>query len=632
MAETHPQHNFTSNFNGSEGHNAQLKLIINGVEHLYTPAGNDKVFNVPGVVRIATNLAAADLIAEIRTALDGDAFPVLVEPIPDSESEVVYQYVGQTEDSWAFSLATVNFIITVWVNIETGTITRNTIVTSGMSTVVYIDYSADNLYTRIAGTIATGQTPVIKRTVANQTTYYWPVNNTAYQEPVGPAIDHRANNGYYFIGKETTFESGTDTPINDIKMLWVRPDNTKNVSGIPELYTARSKHTGVNGLKVVTNKFGQVTELTDWSISAFEINSRVIKHVLTADDISNGYFDVVLGLPEMTINGITLTPEFVLMHDIVFTVSITNQKFNGHRCSLRRLDVVCNVDGSFHDYYSDLICSVTDFNKDEFGRALDYHDSQYSYTFVKRLTSTLRSMTGIFIRCYINPDYELGPIVPGLEWVCSTVNLIAESPVLDFDHVVTEIETVKTPNTLRFRFSDPNYTPVAAGVGTSGTWTKRLEYHAAINRNVWDWTCNNSRWDSAFENAWDSEDMDVVLVAAGDTSTVTGVLNLFRGCSSLKYAVAFDTSNVVDFYGMFYECTGLTKVPYFKTDSAINVGAMFEGCTNVRSGALALYTRMSGQATPPDYYADAFLDCGKDTTEGYAELLQIPASWGGLAP
>lgn len=81
----------------------------------------------------------------------------------------------------------------------------------------------------------------------------------------------------------------------------------------------------------------------------------------------------------------------------------------------------------------------------------------------------------------------------------------------------------------------------------------------------------------------------------------------------------------------FYDCGRLTEVPLLSTDSCQTVVSMFAGCRNVTSGALALYTQMSTQTTPPSSHDNCFLNCGADTVTGAAELSQIPSSWGGTA-
>jgi surface protein len=112
----------------------------------------------------------------------------------------------------------------------------------------------------------------------------------------------------------------------------------------------------------------------------------------------------------------------------------------------------------------------------------------------------------------------------------------------------------------------------------------------------------------------------------------TNVSGMFYGCSSLTSVPLFDTSHVTNFgieRGMLAGCTALKTVPLYNTSSATATPHMCDGCTAVESGALALYTQASTQATPPTTHTDMFKNCGANTTSGAAELAQIPSDWGG---
>jgi len=117
--------------------------------------------------------------------------------------------------------------------------------------------------------------------------------------------------------------------------------------------------------------------------------------------------------------------------------------------------------------------------------------------------------------------------------------------------------------------------------------------------------------------------------SADGTQDVTAMGGLFKGCTSLTNVALFDTSNVTDMAGMFQNCTALSVVPLFDTTNATNIAGMFENCYNVQSGALALYQQASTQTNPPTNHINTFLNCGRDTVTGAAELAQIPSSWGG---
>ena len=112
-----------------------------------------------------------------------------------------------------------------------------------------------------------------------------------------------------------------------------------------------------------------------------------------------------------------------------------------------------------------------------------------------------------------------------------------------------------------------------------------------------------------------------------NTSSVIYMPGMFDGCSSLTSVPLFNTSSVSLMNSMFDGCSSLTSVPLFNTSSVTAMGKMFENCTKVQSGALALYRQASTQANPPSGHARTFRNCGSDTTTGAAELEQIPYDW-----
>lgn len=135
-----------------------------------------------------------------------------------------------------------------------------------------------------------------------------------------------------------------------------------------------------------------------------------------------------------------------------------------------------------------------------------------------------------------------------------------------------------------------------------------------------------------------------------DTSNAVDMSFMFRGCTSLQTIPLFNTSNVETLRYMFYDCTSLISIPLidtsnvksisymfygcdslatvtlFDTSNVIYVGHAFFNCKNVESGALALYQQLSSQANVPEHN-HCFMDCGKDTQTGAAELAQIPSDW-----
>ena len=112
-----------------------------------------------------------------------------------------------------------------------------------------------------------------------------------------------------------------------------------------------------------------------------------------------------------------------------------------------------------------------------------------------------------------------------------------------------------------------------------------------------------------------------------DTGNVTNMSYMVNSCTVLTSVPTFNTSKVTTMEAMFSYCSNLTTVPLFDTSNVTNMNGMFSECRKVRSGALALYQQASSQATPPTNHSYTFHNCGSDTSEGRAELSQIPSDW-----
>ena len=116
---------------------------------------------------------------------------------------------------------------------------------------------------------------------------------------------------------------------------------------------------------------------------------------------------------------------------------------------------------------------------------------------------------------------------------------------------------------------------------------------------------------------------------AFDTSNVTDMASMFHDCTLLTSVPLYDTSNVTSMHMSFYDCESLINIPLFNTSKVTDMQQTFFRCYKVESGALALYQQASSQTTPPSNHSWTFMQCGKDTTTGAAELAQIPSNWGG---
>ena len=133
--------------------------------------------------------------------------------------------------------------------------------------------------------------------------------------------------------------------------------------------------------------------------------------------------------------------------------------------------------------------------------------------------------------------------------------------------------------TLRFMFSDSSYNPQAAGVGTSGTWKKKLD----TTYNVWDWTCNNSSWQNAFLNAFTDPNNTASIIGVGNTSNLTSLLSTFDGCKYLLSVPLFDTSNVAKIRRTFANCENIEFIPNFNTSRADEATACFLNCKKLKN-------------------------------------------------
>lgn len=118
--------------------------------------------------------------------------------------------------------------------------------------------------------------------------------------------------------------------------------------------------------------------------------------------------------------------------------------------------------------------------------------------------------------------------------------------------------------TLRFEFSKKDYNPETAGVGSAGTWTK---VDSPI-LNIWDWKNTNIDWSDSFYKAFLDETNEVRVIAAGDTSSVTNMRNMFRGDTTGN---ASGSTYVVNAKNNLVSCVPLN------IDSCTHLYCFFEG-------------------------------------------------------
>lgn len=216
------------------------------------------------------------------------------------------------------------------------------------------------------------------------------------------------------------------------------------------------------------------------------------------------------------------------------------------------------------------------------------------------------------------------------------------------------------PKTVRMMFTDPDFDPTTVDLTDRRRWTKCYSY-ASIG-NIWDCTHLYASWTGAFAGLLTRANLgngnDVIILGSrydgeGDYHACDG---MFAGCDAITRILSFaDLSDLTSATNLLSACTSLREVPVlFRKDTACSVSNMFGGdtaltsipsifakeytgatngmfklCTNVKSGQFALYTKLSGQSSPPTYYDEMFLWCGIADIDGYCELCEVPVAWGG---
>lgn len=238
-------------------------------------------------------------------------------------------------------------------------------------------------------------------------------------------------------------------------------------------------------------------------------------------------------------------------------------------------------------------------------------------------------------------------------------------------------------NTNKFKFTGSDVTAKANFILNLPTNYIRVKFKNGYNptqgntqtivdstNNIWDIYKQSNNWDTLFSNCTDLTD-----VIGGNTSAITSTQSMFNGCTALSsmnlfntqnvkysnmmfkncYRISsvplYDFSNVVDTTNMFNNCSSLYSIPSFNFNKATNMNGTFHSCisltsiplfnmpsvnsmmqtfwrcTNVKTGAYNLYKQVSAKVTDSYSHTGCFFECGINTTQGAAELAQIPSDW-----
>lgn len=164
-------------------------------------------------------------------------------------------------------------------------------------------------------------------------------------------------------------------------------------------------------------------------------------------------------------------------------------------------------------------------------------------------------------------------------------------------------------NSMRFKFSDPNYNPlVAFPIGPYDTaqpeyWKAGCSWTQISNEpNVWEYHREPTHYEPAFdgEASWYGEffakfgdyEHNSVEVLGGNTSGITSLENLFSYDDAITRVALFDTSSCLNFQQMFWGgydrdtdtyTSKLVEVPNFDFSSAYDVAQMFRNCVMLES-------------------------------------------------
>lgn len=146
--------------------------------------------------------------------------------------------------------------------------------------------------------------------------------------------------------------------------------------------------------------------------------------------------------------------------------------------------------------------------------------------------------------------------------------------------------------TLRFKFTNPNYTPSTGNTSAAGIWIP-------INpdEGIWDWFAD---WTPSYNSiAYQFSDRlvesvlgqgnYVYVIDSGDFSDIENADGLFcldsiiydYNPSMLKSVCSINLSNCKYFGQTFQNCNNLLNIDFIDTQSAVNMYGMFDHCLNL---------------------------------------------------
>lgn len=269
--------------------------------------------------------------------------------------------------------------------------------------IVYVTEHTENLHAAITGYLAREITPVLVKSDTDPDTpgvtrdfYFYPTARTG------------VDSDYSFIGYDGEV----------VKVATVHDDDTVTYTTygeqIPFEYTADvmySPNVKVNSLgQTVLVQKGRPNRL----IARYD-GERVPGYIVDATDISNGYIEIEIPLPSFTLNGVTVTPNFLFAYNYKYLTSIEGLSTDENgRAAYKKIEVILRMES---DHTQDYIIAVaTDFSKDEYGRNLSdvaglerQQQSRYRRTYPKDCIQNFGlRFTKILVRLHFDLEFNEG--------------------------------------------------------------------------------------------------------------------------------------------------------------------------------------------------------------------------------
>ena len=277
----------------------------------------------------------------------------------------------------------------------------NTITIGDSAVHVAVDHA--NIHAYLTEILADGRTPVLVMSDTDPDTpgvtrdfYFYPTARTG------------VDSDYSFIGYDGEV----------VKVATVHDDDTVTYATygerIPLDYTADvmySPNIKVNSLgQTVLVQKGRPNRL----VASYD-GEQLPGYIVDATDISNGYIEIDIPLPSFTLNGVTVTPNFLFAYNYKYLTSIEglDTDENG-RAAYKKIEVILRRES---DHTQDYIIAVaTDFSKDEYGRNLSDvaglergQQSRYRRTYPKDCIQNFGlRFTKILVRLHFDLEFNEG--------------------------------------------------------------------------------------------------------------------------------------------------------------------------------------------------------------------------------